>query len=37
LLEILSGELAPNKAAKVAAKITGLPKRQLYELLMGKK
>ena len=37
LLETLAVELPPNKAAKVAASITGMKKNRLYELLMEKR
>lgn len=34
VLQILAGEMAPNKAAKIAARITGRPKRELYQKLL---
>lgn len=34
VLQALAGEMPPNQVAKIAARITGRPKRELYQLLL---
>mgnify|MGYP001818061705 CR=1 FL=1 len=34
LLRLLADEMPPNQAARIAARISGRPKRELYEMLM---
>ena len=34
VLQALAGEMPPNQAAKIAARISGRPKRELYQLLL---
>ncbi len=34
VLQALAGEMPPNQAAKIAARITGRPKRELYQQLL---
>lgn len=37
VLQVLAGEMPPNQAARVAARISGRPKRELYQLLLKMK